>query len=95
MNNRSAILNVGDKTYTYYPVSGIQGHEKLPFSLTVLLENILRLAPSDERAKELSERLIEAGLAGEVGNEIEFSPARVLFQDFTGVPVFVDFAVMR
>ena len=95
MNNRSAILNVGDKTYTYYPVSDIQGHEKLPFSLTVLLENILRLAPSDERAKELSERLIEAGLAGEVGNEIEFSPARVLFQDFTGVPVFVDFAVMR
>ena len=95
MNNRSAILNVGDKTYAYYPVSGIQGHEKLPFSLTVLLENILRLAPSDERAKELSERLIEAGLAGEVGNEIEFSPARVLFQDFTGVPVFVDFAVMR
>lgn len=95
MNNRSAILNVGDKTYAYYPVSGIQGHEKLPFSLTVLLENILRLAPSDERAKELSERLMEAGLAGEVGNEIEFSPARVLFQDFTGVPVFVDFAVMR
>lgn len=95
MNNRSAILNVGDETYTYYPVSGIQGHEKLPFSLTVLLENILRLAPSDERAKELSERLMEAGLAGEVGNEIEFSPARVLFQDFTGVPVFVDFAVMR
>ena len=95
MNNRSAILNVGDKTYTYYPVSGIQGHEKLPFSLTVLLENILRLAPSDERAKKLSERLMEAGLAGEVGNEIEFSPARVLFQDFTGVPVFVDFAVMR
>lgn len=95
MNNRSAILNVGDKTYTYYPVSGIQGHEKLPFSLTVLLENILRLAPSDERAKELSERLMEAGLVGEVGNEIEFSPARVLFQDFTGVPVFVDFAVMR
>ena len=36
-----------------------------------------------------------AGNAGEVGSEVEFSPARVLFQDFTGVPVFVDFAVMR
>lgn len=95
MNNRSAILNVGDTEYTYYPVTNIQGHEKLPYSLTVLLENILRLAPSDERAKELSDRLVEAGLAGEVGSEIEFSPARVLFQDFTGVPVFVDFAVMR
>ena len=95
MNNRSAILNVGDIEYTYYPVTNIQGHEKLPYSLTVLLENILRLAPSDERAKELSDRLVEAGLAGEIGSEIEFSPARVLFQDFTGVPVFVDFAVMR
>ena len=52
MNNRSAILNVGDTEYTYYPVTKIQGHEKLPYSLTVLLENILRLAPSDERAKE-------------------------------------------
>lgn len=95
MNNRSAILNVGDTECTYYPVTNIQGHEKLPYSLTVLLENILRLAPSDERAKELSDRLVEAGLAGAVGSEIEFSPARVLFQDFTGVPVFVDFAVMR
>ncbi len=95
MNNRSAILNVGDTEYTYYPVTNIQGHEKLPYSLTVLLENILRLAPSDERAKELSDRLVEAGLVGAVGSEIEFSPARVLFQDFTGVPVFVDFAVMR
>lgn len=95
MNNRAAQLQVGNSSYTYYPVTAVQGHEKLPFSLTVLLENILRLAPSDERAKELSDRLVEAGLAGIVGSEIEFSPARVLFQDFTGVPVFVDFAVMR
>lgn len=43
----------------------------------------------------MAQRLVEAGLSGEVGSEIEFSPARVLFQDFTGVPVFVDFAVMR
>lgn len=95
MNNRSATLTVGDTSYTYYPVNRVQGYEKLPFSLTVLLENILRLADSDERAEELSKRLVEAGQAGVVGSEIEFSPARVLFQDFTGVPVFVDFAVMR
>ena len=88
-------LQVGDATYDYYPVSQIQGSEKLPYSLTVLLENILRLAPSQERAHELADRLMQAGLAGEVGDEIEFSPSRVLFQDFTGVPVFVDFAVMR
>ena len=92
MNNRSSVLQVGNTSYTYYPVSAIEGHEKLPYSLTVLLENILRLAPNDEHAAKLADRLVQAG---EVGSEIEFSPARVLFQDFTGVPVFVDFAIMR
>lgn len=95
MSSRSDVLKVGNVTYTYYPVNRVAGHEKLPFSLTVLLENILRNAESDERASELAQRLVKAGLSGEVGSEIEFSPARVLFQDFTGVPVFVDFAVMR
>lgn len=95
MSSRSDVLKVGNVTYTYYPVNRVAGHEKLPFSLTVLLENILRNAESDERASKLAQRLVEAGLSGEVGSEIEFSPARVLFQDFTGVPVFVDFAVMR
>lgn len=95
MSSRSDVLKVGNVTYTYYPVNRVAGHEKLPFSLTVLLENILRNVESDERASELAQRLVEAGLSGEVGSEIEFSPARVLFQDFTGVPVFVDFAVMR
>ncbi len=95
MSSRSDVLKVGNVTYTYYPVNRVAGHEKLPFSLTVLLENILRNAESDERASELAQRLVEAGLSGEVGSEIEFSPARVLFQDFTGVPVFVDFAVTR
>ena len=95
MSSRSDVLKVGNVTYTYYPVNRVAGHEKLPFSLTVLLENILRNAESDERASVLAQRLVEAGLSGEVGSEIEFSPARVLFQDFTGVPVFVDFAVMR
>lgn len=95
MSSRSDVLKAGNVTYTYYPVNRVAGHEKLPFSLTVLLENILRNAESDERASELAQRLVEAGLSGEVGSEIEFSPARVLFQDFTGVPVFVDFAVMR
>ena len=90
MSSRSDVLKVGNVTYTYYPVNRVAGHEKLPFSLTVLLENILRNAESDERASELAQRLVEAGLSGEVGSEIEFSPARVLFQDFTGVPVFVD-----
>lgn len=95
MNQRVATLSLGEKTYRYYPVSQIAGHEKLPYSLTVLLENILRSAKSDEHAQTLADRLVQAALAGSQGGEIEFSPARVLFQDFTGVPVFVDFAVMR
>ena len=95
MNNRAAQLTVGTKSYTYFPVSQVEGYAALPYSLTVLLENILRNARSDEEAKILSERLVEAGTKGVTGEEIEFSPARVLFQDFTGVPVFVDFAVMR
>ena len=88
-------LKVGDAAYTYYPVSAIEGAEKLPFSLTVLLENALRCGRTEEESVAMAARITEAGLAGEVGDEVEFSPARVLFQDFTGVPVFVDFAVMR
>ena len=94
-NIGAAALHVGDKTYAYYPVSQVEGHEKLPYALTILLENVLRCAKDEAEARELSARVVEAGLAGQVGGEVEFSPARVLFQDFTGVPVFVDFAVMR
>lgn len=93
--SRKAELAVGDAVYTYYPVAAVEGSEKLPYSLTVLLENVLRKAASDEEAELLASRIVKAGLAGETGDEVEFSPARVLFQDFTGVPVFVDFAVMR
>ena len=88
-------LEAGGTIYTYYPVAGIPGSETLPYALTVLLENALRNAESPEEAEELAGRIVAAGNAGEVGSEVEFSPARVLFQDFTGVPVFVDFAVMR
>ena len=91
----AATLSVGDAAYTYYPIEQIAGSEKLPYALKVLLENVLRNAETPEAAADLAKRVIEAGCAGEVGSEVEFSPARVLFQDFTGVPVFVDFAVMR
>ena len=88
-------LAVNGREYAYFPIKQVEGSKKLPYSLKVLLENILRLAPDEQRAQELSQRLIEAGVNGRQGDEIEFTPARVLFQDFTGVPVFVDFAVMR
>ena len=90
-----ASLKVGNGAYTYYPVSEIEGAAQLPYSLTVLLENALRCGRTPEEAQAMAERIVTAGLAGRTGEEVEFSPARVLFQDFTGVPVFVDFAVMR
>ena len=49
-SDRTAALEVGGKVYTYYPVSQVAGAEKLPCSLTVLLENVLRKAESDESA---------------------------------------------
>ena len=88
-------MTVGLDTYTYYPTSQIEGSAELPYALKVLLENVLRNAETPAAAEELAGRIVAAGHAGTVGSEVEFSPARVLFQDFTGVPVFVDFAVMR
>ena len=88
-------LQAGDENFAYYSIAPVKGAEKLPFALKVLLENVLRNAADEATAQQLAQRVVDAGLAGTVGDEVEFSPARVLFQDFTGVPVFVDFAVMR
>ena len=95
MNNRIDVLAVGDRSVGYYPVRGIDGADKLPYSLRILLENVLRMAPDDDSAARFAGRVVSAGLAGEQGGEIEYMPARVLLQDFTGVPVFVDLAAMR
>lgn len=76
-------------------VSGIPGAERLPRALVTLLENVVRRAATDDDAVRMAAAVVEAGLAGRAGDEVEFMPARVLFQDFTGVPVFVDFAAMR
>lgn len=78
-----------------YDVSGIPGAERLPRALVTLLENVVRHAADDESRLAQAHAIVSAGLAGEQGPEIEFMPSRVLFQDFTGVPVFVDFAAMR
>ena len=88
-------LEAAGTGYAVYDVSGVPGAERLPRALVVLLENCVRRAATDEEAVELVSRVVEAGLAGEQGREIQFMPSRVLFQDFTGVPVFVDFAAMR
>ena len=93
---QTATLEVGGRSYTYFPIDQIEGADRLPRSLAILLENILRSAETPEHARELAERVVQAGLAGHAStDEVEFAPARVLFQDFTGVSVFVDFASMR
>ena len=78
-----------------YVVSGVPGAERLPRALVILLENVVRRAATDDDAVRMADAVLRAGLSGTAGDEIEFMPARVLFQDFTGVPVFVDFAAMR
>lgn len=89
------LLTVAGRERLVYDVSQIPGAERLPRVLVILLENCVRRAESDQMAITMAARIVEAGLAGAQGDEIEFMPARVLFQDLTGVPVFVDFAAMR
>ena len=92
---KTEALTVGETTYRAINVSQIPGAERLPRALVELLENCVRRADTDAEAVESAKRIVRAGLAGSQGAEIAFMPARVLFQDFTGVPVFVDFAAMR
>ncbi len=88
-------LDVDGRTYRYVSIEGVPGAERLPVCLKILLENVIRRAPDDEAARAAAQRVVRAGLDGAPGAEIESMPARVLFQDFTGVPVFCDFAAMR
>ncbi|MGH3122085.1 MAG: aconitate hydratase, partial [Streptosporangiaceae bacterium] len=88
-------LTVGDATYEIVRLNRVAGSARLPFSLKVLLENLLR----NEDGRMVTAAQIEA-LAGwdpaaQPSAEIQFTPARVLMQDFTGVPCIVDLAVMR
>ncbi|MHB2023849.1 MAG: aconitate hydratase [Mycobacteriales bacterium] len=90
-----ARLQVGDRSLEYYRLAALPGAERLPYSLKVLCENLLR----SEDGRLVDQAQIEA-LAGwdpgaEPSREIQFTPARVLMQDFTGVPCVVDLAAMR
>ena len=88
-------LKVGSTDYEIFRVDRVAGYEKLPFSLKVLLENLLRT----EDGKNVTKAQIEAIGAwvptAEPDTEIQFTPARVIMQDFTGVPCIVDLATMR
>jgi aconitate hydratase len=94
-------LTVGAKTYEYFSLkhaekNGLEGISQLPFSMKVVLENLLR----NEDGRTVKKADIEGVAAwivnrGKKEHEIAFRPARVLMQDFTGVPAVVDLAAMR
>jgi aconitate hydratase len=94
-------LTVGRKTYHYFSLksaekNGLEGIGQLPFSMKVLLENLLRFEDGRSVTKEDIVAVAEwVTNRGQVEREIAFRPTRVLMQDFTGVPAVVDLAAMR
>jgi aconitate hydratase len=96
----SATLNVNGKTYSYHSLktfekAGIGNMKKLPISLKILLENLLRQEDGFAVKKKDIENLANWKAKAEPDTEIQFMPARVLLQDFTGVPAVADLAAMR
>ncbi len=88
-------LTVGDTDYQVFRVDKVAGYDKLPFSLKVLLENLLRTEDGANVTKAQIEALGSWVPTAEPDTEIQFTPARVVMQDFTGVPCIVDLATMR
>ncbi len=86
-------LRVGDRQYEIYSVNALPNVSRLPYSIKVLLENLLR--HEDGRTVTAADIQFVANWAGRGEREISFMPARVLLQDFTGVPCVVDLAAMR
>jgi aconitate hydratase len=87
-------LVVGGKTYRYFKLSSAGG-ANLPFSLKILLENLLRTEDGANITAAHIQALVDWNPNSEPDTEIQFTPARVIMQDFTGVPCIVDLATMR
>src|SRR5580693_8187539 len=93
-----ATLSVGDASYEIYRLDALQSKydvARLPYSLKVLLENLLRNEDGEAIRAQDIEALASWNANAEPADEIAFTPARVLMQDFTGVPAVVDLAAMR
>ncbi len=94
-NSQSTFL-VGTKTYSYYDLNAVgKNLTRLPYSLRILLENLLRTEDDRSVFKKDIEALTKWDPKAEASIEISFTPARVILQDFTGVPCVVDLAAMR
>jgi aconitate hydratase A / 2-methylisocitrate dehydratase len=93
-----ASLEVGDRSYDIYRLDALQSKfdvARLPFSLKILLENLLRNEDGEAIRAQDIEALATWNAKDEPSKEIAFTPARVVMQDFTGVPAIVDLAAMR
>ncbi len=90
----SAELKVRDKTYRIFRLDSVEA-SKLPYSLKILLENLLRTEDGANITAEHIKALVNWNPTDEPDTEIQFTPARVIMQDFTGVPCVVDLATMR
>ncbi|ORB17485.1 aconitate hydratase [Mycobacterium noviomagense] len=88
-------LKVGDNSYQIYRLDAAPGTEKLPYSLKVLAENLLRNEDGRNITKEHINAIAHWDPKAEPSVEIQYTPARVVMQDFTGVPCIVDLATMR
>ena len=92
-------LNVGGKSYAYYSLAraaeALGDISRLPFSLKVLLENLLRFEDGLTVTRDDLQAMVDWVKERRIAREIQYRPARVLMQDFTGVPAVVDLAAMR
>jgi aconitate hydratase len=88
-------LTVGSQSYDVFRLDAVDGAADLPYSLKVLLENLLRTEDGADITADHVRALAAWDPAAEPDTEIQFTPARVLMQDFTGVPCVVDLATMR
>ena len=93
--NSRAELDVNGKKYTYYKLDAAGDVSRLPFSLKILLENLLRREDGVNVTADDIKALANWDEKAEPNHEIAYMPARVLMQDFTGVPAVVDLAAMR
>jgi len=92
--SRSTLV-VGERTYEIFRLDALPGTERLPYSIKVLLENLLRTEDGLNITADSIRSVAEWDAKAEPSHEVLFTPARVLLQDFTGVPAIVDLAAMR
>ncbi|MFD1813825.1 aconitate hydratase AcnA [Rhodococcus gannanensis] len=88
-------LEVGENSYEIFRLNAVPGTEKLPYALKVLAENLLRTEDGANITADHIRAIANWDPSAEPDTEIQFTPARVIMQDFTGVPCVVDLATMR